>query len=53
LKGLRVVFIIVLLAIALCIGYYLFLLPAAIAPFLNSMLMLALPLALAVYLYRR
>lgn len=52
-KGLRVVFIIILLAIALCIGYYLFLLPAAIAPFLNSMLMLVLPLALAVFLFRR
>lgn len=52
-KTLRIVLIVVLGLTGLCMGAYLLALPEAIAPFLNAILMVALPVTLGVVIARR
>ncbi|MDH5505681.1 MAG: YhfC family intramembrane metalloprotease [Anaerolineae bacterium] len=52
-KSLRYLFVLFIIMTMLCIGFYLAASPQAIAPFLSSLLMMAIPLALGVYLARR
>lgn len=52
-KSLRNFLYVIILATFACIGYYLILVPGAIAPFINSILIFVLPLFLGLYLVRR
>ena len=52
-KSLRNFLYVIILATFACIGYYLILVPAAITPFLNSILIFVMPVLLGIYLVRR